>query len=158
MKIDISTLIGEETGSTQDFSIDAKRPELEDLPKLKDLTASGTVSQLGDRYLVAGTVDSHLPLECARCLKRFDAPIETDFSEEFSRKPTEDQFPAGDKSLDLAPMLRTVILLAVPDRPLHDPKCQGLCPVCGKDLNEQPHRHRKPGPASPFDALKKLKK
>ena len=28
-----------------------------------------------------------------------------------------------------------------PEQILHDPDCAGLCPVCGKDLNEEPHTH-----------------
>jgi uncharacterized protein len=28
-----------------------------------------------------------------------------------------------------------------PEQILHAPDCAGLCPVCGEDLNENPHEH-----------------
>jgi uncharacterized protein len=36
---------------------------------------------------------------------------------------------------------RDVIALELPDQILCRPDCAGLCPVCGKDLNEEPHEH-----------------
>ena len=40
--------------------------------------------------------------------------------------------------IDLAPMVREEVLLAVPDGPLCRPDCPGLCPICGADLAEGP--------------------
>jgi uncharacterized protein len=33
------------------------------------------------------------------------------------------------------------IALALPDKILCRPDCAGLCPVCGEDLNAEPHEH-----------------
>jgi len=46
-------------------------------------------------------------------------------------------FYQGDH-IDLAPMLREHIILAAPMQPLCRENCAGLCPRCGKDLNEGP--------------------
>ena len=46
-----------------------------------------------------------------------------------------------DDRLDLSAWARDSIALALPDQILHDPDCAGLCPVCGKDLNVEPHEH-----------------
>jgi uncharacterized protein len=32
-------------------------------------------------------------------------------------------------------------VLALPDKILCRDDCAGLCPVCGKDLNDEPHEH-----------------
>ena len=40
--------------------------------------------------------------------------------------------------IELAPMLREHIILAVPMQPLCQDDCAGLCSRCGKDLNEGP--------------------
>ena len=40
------------------------------------------------------------------------------------------------KTIDLAPAMREQVLLALPPSPLCDEECKGLCPKCGKDLNE----------------------
>ena len=38
--------------------------------------------------------------------------------------------------IDLDKLLREDILLRIPSKVLCDPSCKGLCPKCGKDLNE----------------------
>ncbi len=156
MKVSIRDLIGADVGESLPFTVAAARPKLADLPKLTDLKTEGTVEQLGDRWLVRGVVTASIRLQCVRCLQEFAYPVQTKFSEEFSRRPAEDQFPAGATDLDLSEMLRTVILLAIPARPLHDPDCHGLCAVCGKDLNKEPHTHtsRSQPRENPFSKLK----
>jgi uncharacterized protein len=42
--------------------------------------------------------------------------------------------------LDLLPMVRDAIHLAVPIAPRCRPDCRGLCPDCGADLNREPCR------------------
>ena len=43
--------------------------------------------------------------------------------------------------LDLSAWARDALVLALPEKILCRPDCAGLCPVCGKDLNEEPHVH-----------------
>jgi len=37
--------------------------------------------------------------------------------------------------IDLAPLIREEMLLAMPISPICRSDCQGLCPVCGENLN-----------------------
>ena len=46
-----------------------------------------------------------------------------------------DLFPYSGEEVDLAPLLREQIILAVPFAPLCSDACRGLCPVCGIDRN-----------------------
>ena len=46
-----------------------------------------------------------------------------------------------DDRLDLAAWARDATALALPDKILCRPDCAGLCPVCGRDLNDEPHTH-----------------
>lgn len=156
--VDLKPLAGGAPGASISFEAKVQHPKLKDLPKLSDLVAIGDVSKLDEGYLVTGNVTGTLQLECARCLKPFDHRISEEYSEQFRLDPDDDQFPARKDRLELDPMLRTVILTRLPVRPLHDPGCQGLCPVCGKDLTAEPHEHPEPGPGEgPFDQLKKLR-
>ena len=156
--VDLKPLAGAEQSASVPFEVRTEHPKLADLPELHGLEASGGVSKLDEGYLVAGTLEALLPLECARCLKRSDHRVSEKFSEQFRPEPDDDQFPARKGRIDLDPMLRTVILTRLPERPLHDPGCKGLCPVCGKDRNRDPHDHPGPEPAAgPFDQLKKLR-
>jgi uncharacterized protein len=49
---------------------------------------------------------------------------------------TVDEEPYRGKVIDLSGPLREQILLAIPPSPLCDEACKGLCPQCGKDLNQ----------------------
>lgn len=47
----------------------------------------------------------------------------------------------ADDKLELSAWARDSVALAIPDKILCRPDCAGLCPVCGKDLNAEPHEH-----------------
>jgi uncharacterized protein len=46
-----------------------------------------------------------------------------------------------DDRLELASWARDATALALPDKILCRADCAGLCPVCGRDLNDEPHTH-----------------
>jgi uncharacterized protein len=46
-----------------------------------------------------------------------------------------------DDRLDLSQWARDALALELPVQILCRPDCAGLCPVCGKDLNLEPHEH-----------------
>jgi DUF177 domain-containing protein len=46
-----------------------------------------------------------------------------------------------DDRLELAAWARDATALALPDKILCRADCAGLCPVCGRDLNDEPHTH-----------------
>jgi uncharacterized protein len=49
---------------------------------------------------------------------------------------TVDEEPYAGKVIDLSNALREQILLSIPPSPVCDEACKGLCPDCGKDLNQ----------------------
>jgi len=60
----------------------------------------------------------------------------------------EDTYPLDPEHLDLEPLARDCLLLALPLAPLCREDCPGLCPDCGADLAEEPCRCRV-GPRDP---------
>lgn len=62
-----------------------------------------------------------------------------------------------DDALDLSAWARDAFALQLPDKILHAPDCAGLCPVCGKDLNEEPHTHDELAADSRWAALDELR-
>jgi len=62
-----------------------------------------------------------------------------------------------DDNLDLGAMARDAIALALPDKILCRPDCAGLCPVCGKNLNAEPHAHEEESTDSRWAALEALR-
>ena len=50
-----------------------------------------------------------------------------------------------------------LIALALPEKILCRPDCAGLCPVCGKDLNREPHEHEDEAGDPRWAALSELR-
>lgn len=85
--------------------------------------------------LVSGTVSGPLVGECGRCLDPVASSIEVDLQELYAypeSHATEDEASRleGD-FLDLEPVLRDAVVLALPLTPLCRDDCGGLCVVCG---------------------------
>jgi uncharacterized protein len=59
--------------------------------------------------------------------------------------------------LDLETWARDAIALALPEQILCRPDCAGLCPVCGKDLNVEPHTHDEERLDPRWEALAQLR-
>ncbi|MBP6632887.1 MAG: DUF177 domain-containing protein [Kofleriaceae bacterium] len=55
-----------------------------------------------------------------------------------------DLFPYDGETIDLEPLIRELLVLAVPYAPLCREDCQGLCPQCGTDRNTQTCQCQRP--------------
>jgi uncharacterized protein len=62
-----------------------------------------------------------------------------------------------DDNLDLTAWSRDAVALALPDKILCREDCAGLCPVCGKNLNNEPHTHDEERTDSRWSALEALR-
>lgn len=62
-----------------------------------------------------------------------------------------------DDRLDLSSWARDALALELPDKILCRPDCAGLCPVCGKNLNNEPHTHEEKPADSRWAALESLR-
>jgi uncharacterized protein len=109
-------------------------------PALAELTvtraSSGTVLEL--------VLDVSLEGPCFRCLTDAELPLSLRLREYEATKPEGDEEQTEyleDDRLDLSAWTHDAIVLALPDKILCSPDCAGLCPVCGKDLNLEPHEH-----------------
>jgi DUF177 domain-containing protein len=99
--------------------------------------STGTVFELRFRARIHGP--------CFRCLE--DAVLELPIAarEYQATQPGDsDELRTpylADDRLDLTGWARDALALALPDQILCRPDCAGLCPVCGRDLNRDPHEH-----------------
>lgn len=103
-----------------------------------DLTLDLRLDALADGLNLSGTVEGDLAFECRRCLTDVHERARWTVAEVFAEESDEDDpdaYPVIDESIDLEPMLRDAIVLALPANPLCRPDCKGLCPVCGADRN-----------------------
>jgi len=102
--------------------------------------------------LVTGTALAGLEGECVRCLGPITDELEVDLQELYvyddrDHDPDEDDEVSmlQDDLLDLEPLLRDAVVLALPFQPLCQPDCPGLCVECGARLADDPdHGHEEP--------------
>ncbi len=98
--------------------------------------SSGTVLEL--------SLDVSLHGPCFRCLQDAELALQLRLREYEATKPESDEERTEyleDDRVDLSAWARDAIALALPDQILCRSDCAGLCPVCGKDLNLEPHEH-----------------
>jgi len=99
--------------------------------------------------LVSGTVTAPIEGECARCLGPVTGEVVTDVQELFAypdsvteETTSEDEVSRLDGDyLDLEPVVRDAVVLALPLVPLCREDCRGLCATCGERLDELPPGH-----------------
>lgn len=96
------------------------------------------------------TVRANVPMvaECARCLDAIQGSLEVDAQELYAYSGEDVEADAllmdGDL-LDLEPVLRDAIGLALPATTVCREDCPGLCPECGARLADDPdHSHSEP--------------
>jgi uncharacterized protein len=102
--------------------------------------------------LVTGTARAALEGECARCLEPISDEVEVRFQELFVYDghdvDPEEEFEVSklrDDLVDLEPLLRDAVVLALPFQPLCTDDCPGLCAECGARLADDPdHGHGEP--------------
>jgi len=107
--------------------------------------------------LVSGTVSATVTGECVRCLDPVSRHLEVGVQELWTHQGRDagrpasageeaeetDELPRLDGDLlDLEPVLRDAVVLALPLQPLCRDDCPGLCSECGARLADDPgHQH-----------------
>ncbi|NLG74275.1 MAG: DUF177 domain-containing protein [Chloroflexi bacterium] len=144
-RLNVGFIVHETAGYSRDFPFDV--PEVWFPPDLylKDLKGTVRVTRTAQGLLVQVNMGAAIKAQCSRCLIEFDLPLEIDFTELYAFTP-DSVTDSGlilpeNKKIDLSPLIRDEMLLDVPINPVCKPDCKGLCPECGENLNENPHRH-----------------
>jgi len=113
---------------------------------------SGTVFELSFQTRLHGP--------CYRCLADAVVDVEIAAREYQATSPDTDELRTPyleNDQLDLSSWARDALVLELPDKILCRPDCAGLCPVCGRDLNVEPHVHEDEAVDSRWAALSELR-
>ncbi|MGL5857297.1 MAG: YceD family protein [Angustibacter sp.] len=114
------------------------------------LQVSFKLESVVEGVLVTGTVGGRATGECGRCLAPSEAQVEGWVTELFSYPSRRHMAGSEDDDvrelegdlIDLEPVVRDAVVLALPFQPVCRPDCPGLCSQCGARLADQPdHRH-----------------
>lgn len=111
--------------------------ELASVGEDRPVRASLLMESVVEGVLASGELTGVMTLRCARCLAPFERTFSVEVQELFAPEvaPAEDEYPVIEGFLDLEPMIRDAVVLAMPLAPLCMPDCLGLCPRCGGDRN-----------------------
>ena len=97
-------------------------------PVSEPVVAQGTVRNTAGVLVMQRSLDTTIHGVCDRCATAFDRNT---------------QFPLERDSADLDDIVRTVFVLNLDSKLLCKEDCKGLCPRCGKNLNDGPCNCRK---------------
>lgn len=112
--------------------------------------ASASYYRAGMDVFVDGELWGQFQGTCSRCLAEYPFRLVRNFAvvlapaSELGPEGGDHRLTADDLALsyyrgeeiDLSPLVREQMILALPTRPLCDPECRGLCPQCGVSRNE----------------------
>ncbi len=149
MDMNVSQLLREPIGSTREYDID----------EVIDITGEGknknriqghcNMLRTQRSILVKCTLNTEVELICNRCATSYQQPLKIKFNEEFfptldvdsgAPLPQPEEVSAftidEQHILDLTEAVRQYFLLAIPMKALCKKDCAGLCPTCGKNLNQ----------------------
>lgn len=113
------------------------------------------LTSVSDGVLVSISGRVGTEAECSRCLTPVHSAIDLEETQMFffphaldvsekgtGEHDTDIQQVREDNEIDLEPLLRDNLVLALPNLPLCDPDCLGLCPECGQRWDTLPPDHR----------------
>ena len=144
MKFDVNTISPVEGARASfDYLLDLSTLTLGGVcPFPRPVRMWGEVIHRAGVFYIDGQVETNARLRCGRCLAEFDrekqAPVSGVLSADAEASDRDDVFPLEGTIADLDEIATTCLMLSMDMIDLCHPDCRGLCPTCGKDLNEGP--------------------
>ena len=151
----VAGLLADDPGADRIYEVEDVKIHLgEDLELARPIKGRVRLLRTNRGILAHADLRTALALQCSRCLRDIELPVEIRFQEEYLPAldlTTGRPLPIDDEpdiarltdhhELDLETPVREAIQLAEPIAPLHSPDCRGLCIVCGLPLEDGEHDH-----------------
>ena len=126
----------------------AALPASDDYRVVSPVALTFDIDKEKQHFRLAGHIQATLELLCSRCLEPFTWPVDAEFdlryqphaenTGEGEREVEEDDLQTAfyqNDQIDLGQLMQEQFYLSLPMKPLHAGDCQGLCPICGTNLN-----------------------
>lgn len=130
-------------------------------PVPRSIPAELVVQRASSGDLFRLRFDTRVEGPCMRCLGPAGVDVRVDAQEyEASDADAAEELRSEyvrEGELDVGPWAHDQVALFLPEPVLCRPDCAGLCPVCGKNLNEEPHEHEEAGTDPRWAALEALR-
>ncbi|RJQ76114.1 DUF177 domain-containing protein [Pseudonocardiaceae bacterium YIM PH 21723] len=120
------------------------------VPEGAEVELDVLLSSVVEGVLVTGTASAPLTGECSRCLDDIEDQVQVELTELYAYPDSATEASTDedevcrlvDDLIDLEPLVRDAILLALPQAPLCSEDCPGLCVDCGQKWAELDPDHR----------------
>jgi uncharacterized metal-binding protein YceD (DUF177 family) len=152
-KVDLREL-GRRAGSLAEVERTLPAPagwkvELIGVPEGAEVRLRLRLESVMEGVLVTGEADVPLVGSCARCLEPIEDTLELDLQELFAYAGSTTEATSEEDEvrrvegdfIDLEPMVRDAVVLALPLAPVCSEDCAGLCVDCGQRLDDLPADH-----------------
>jgi uncharacterized protein len=153
VKVGISTLHDHPlaltaTETPEDLHLEAEAAEF-----IAPVEVSVKLTRMQEDVLAQGQTRTRVRMECSRCLEPVDIEIAGEFealyvpeSGAYGQRMGRRDFEWGDQrvnfyselTIDLDQEIVQSLVIELPRKPLCRSDCAGICPTCGKDLNQGP--------------------
>jgi uncharacterized protein len=144
MKVDIGNVLKNENTSLDiAYSLDMSDVEFYgEYPLKTPLDIAGKVVNTAGMVELLLRITGNIDTQCARCLKELKVSVDLSLRNylvtELSNpeEGNDEMIVVESNQLDLDDIVRTSVILNIAQKNLCKEDCKGLCPVCGRDLNE----------------------
>jgi uncharacterized protein len=144
LRINVGFLLKAPIGYSRDIHFDFEELKLDE-ELYTGFVGTVRLNRTPQGILAMCDFSTETTVACIRCLKEYQQPLHTEFSELYAfddRSTTDSELVLNeDGNIDLEPLVREYLLLEVPISALCRPDCKGLCPICGEDLNRTACEH-----------------
>ncbi len=126
MTIQVESILQGDIGSRETYSVhDEPAPVMdpEDPEVTAPLNGKLTITHDPQGLAVRGKLTTAVKLACDRCMSEYEYELTAQVDGLFKDQPDEDSWPIVDGGIDLDPLVRESIVLAVPARKLCKEDC-----------------------------------
>lgn len=131
---------------------------------IQPVTYDGDIYKVGHSYEIAVNISFGFESQCARCTRPVTRQMETTLlgrleKQEYGSSENEDDIDTillHDNFLDIDKYILMEIASSLPMKVLCGRECKGICPQCGKNLNEETCDCREETIDPRFEKLKDL--
>jgi uncharacterized protein len=148
MRIELENLEGSKGDFAHVYQPDELNPVDERVSLIAPATVNGKIRLSVNEVFVNGHVETRAQVECDRCLKPVELPVNVDFTLEYISDSDYESIETAElteaemsvsvfdgAAIDVDEIVKEQILLAVPTRMLCREDCKGICPECGMVRN-----------------------
>jgi len=146
MIIDIDRLPREGLEVSKEFEFSNVEIIEESAVFFQPVHAEISVKKVGEEVFIKGRIKTILSFVCSRCLVPYEFPIDSHFDLVYlpaELEQVKDELESDDlntsfyysRRIDLREVVLEQFNLTFPVKPLCSESCQGICPVCGRNIN-----------------------